>query len=199
MIGRGLVVLGLFCVLTACSAPRNLFVLLPEADGSVGQVTISNAQGQQTLSQPWQATGMDSAEQAPKAPQEVKPEKMEAIFQTALVAQPQPPVHFLLYCGADSTALTAQSKKQIPAILAEIQARNSVDTSVVGHTDSAGSSSYNLNLSRRRAEAVGQLLVSQGVDPDILEISSHGERNPLIPTPDNVSEPRNRRVEVTVR
>ena len=39
----------------------------------------------------------------------------------------------------------------------------------------------------------------QGVDPSTLDISSHGKDNPLVPTGDQVSEPRNRRVEITVR
>jgi len=42
-------------------------------------------------------------------------------------------------------------------------------------------------------------LIAEGVDPSILAIDSHGEDNPLISTGDGVSEPRNRRVEVTVR
>lgn len=42
-------------------------------------------------------------------------------------------------------------------------------------------------------------LAAGGGGPGALEITSHGEANPLVPTGDNVSEPRNRRVEVTVR
>ena len=74
-----------------------------------------------------------------------------------------------------------------------------MDTSVVGHTDTAGSKEYNYRLSRRRAEAIARLLVAGGVAPDLLEITSHGKDNPVVPTGDNVSEPRNRRVEVTIR
>jgi outer membrane protein OmpA-like peptidoglycan-associated protein len=43
------------------------------------------------------------------------------------------------------------------------------------------------------------MLTSRGADPDVLEIKSHGEEDLLVPTADGVSEPRNRRVEVTVR
>jgi outer membrane protein OmpA-like peptidoglycan-associated protein len=46
---------------------------------------------------------------------------------------------------------------------------------------------------------VGALLAAERIDPGSLEITSHGEANLLVPTADNVSEPRNRRVEVTVR
>ena len=43
------------------------------------------------------------------------------------------------------------------------------------------------------------LLVAAGLDAALVEVASHGESNPLVPTPDNTAEARNRRVEVTVR
>ncbi len=185
--------------LTACSTPRNVFVLLPEEDGSVGKITVSNAQGTQSLSKPWQATGMNSAKQAPIKPQQMDPTTVKAIFKDALAAQPLPPERFILYFKADSTDLTQDSQKLIPEVLQTIHERQSTDTSVIGHTDTSGAASYNLQLSRQRAEIIGRILSARGVAPDILEISSHGEGNPLVPTGDNVFEPRNRRVEITVR
>jgi outer membrane protein OmpA-like peptidoglycan-associated protein len=50
-----------------------------------------------------------------------------------------------------------------------------------------------------RAEAMRMILENLGVAKDIIQVSSHGEGNPLVPTEDEVSEPRNRRVEVLVR
>jgi outer membrane protein OmpA-like peptidoglycan-associated protein len=46
---------------------------------------------------------------------------------------------------------------------------------------------------------VAALLTAEGLNPSIFEIASHGKDNPLVPTGDQVPEPRNRRVEVTVR
>ena len=43
------------------------------------------------------------------------------------------------------------------------------------------------------------LLVSRGASGEILQVTSHGEKNLLVSTPDETEEPRNRRVEVTVR
>ncbi len=95
--------------------------------------------------------------------------------------------------------MTPASRSDFPAIVAAVREYASVDTSVVGHSDTAGDARTNLELSLRRALAVGALLAAEGIDPGALEITSHGEANPLVPTGDNVSEPRNRRVEVTVR
>ena len=43
------------------------------------------------------------------------------------------------------------------------------------------------------------ILQGKGIDPSVLDITSHGKDNPLVPTGDQVPEPRNRRVEITVR
>jgi outer membrane protein OmpA-like peptidoglycan-associated protein len=66
------------------------------------------------------------------------------------------------------------------------------------HTDTTGDRGYNYQLSLVRARKVAGLLASQGIDPNILEIESHGEDNLLVKTGDEVGEPRNRRVEITV-
>jgi outer membrane protein OmpA-like peptidoglycan-associated protein len=54
-------------------------------------------------------------------------------------------------------------------------------------------------LGLERVESVKALLVSKGVDPSGIEVASHGEDNPLVETEDEVAEPRNRRIEITVR
>jgi outer membrane protein OmpA-like peptidoglycan-associated protein len=74
-----------------------------------------------------------------------------------------------------------------------------VDISVVGHTDTVGDKRYNYQLSLKRAMTVSALLTAKGVAPSIIDTASHGKDNPLVPTGDQVPEPRNRRVEVTVR
>lgn len=69
---------------------------------------------------------------------------------------------------------------------------------VVGHADRSGPRDYNLALSRRRAENVRDVLVQEGVPEDEITITARGEDDPLVPTPDGVREPRNRRVEIII-
>jgi outer membrane protein OmpA-like peptidoglycan-associated protein len=70
---------------------------------------------------------------------------------------------------------------------------------VIGHTDTTGSRNSNVELGLRRASAVRSLLVQTGISTLQIETRSHGEAELLVKTGDNVSEPRNRRVEITVR
>ncbi|MFZ3482060.1 OmpA family protein [Sphingomonas sp. 3-13AW] len=68
---------------------------------------------------------------------------------------------------------------------------------VSGHGDTTGSSPYNLQLGQRRAEAVKAYLVAKGIAPNFVSTNTDGEEDPLIPTPDEVKEQRNRRVEIS--
>ncbi|WP_296677984.1 OmpA family protein [Novosphingobium sp.] len=70
---------------------------------------------------------------------------------------------------------------------------------VTGHTDRSGSDAYNNGLSVHRAQAVSQMLGSQGADPGALMVSGQGESSPKVPTADGERNPQNRRVEITVQ
>jgi outer membrane protein OmpA-like peptidoglycan-associated protein len=68
---------------------------------------------------------------------------------------------------------------------------------IEGHTDSVGDATYNMRLSERRAASVrGYLMMKHGVTAARLEAVGLGETRLLVPTPDNVDEPRNRRVQI---
>jgi outer membrane protein OmpA-like peptidoglycan-associated protein len=178
---------------------RGTFVLLPDPSGQVGEITVTRGGNRQVVDQAWHAVEVAEDAAAPSAPAAVTPEQLEASFGPVFTSTPTAPAHYLLHFQSDSSELTAASAALLPEIAAEIAARRSVDTSVVGHTDTSGSKDYNYTLSLERARAVAKLFIGRGVDPQILEINSHGEENLLIPTADEVAEPRNRRVEITVR
>ncbi|MGX9963596.1 OmpA family protein [Roseomonas sp. F4] len=68
---------------------------------------------------------------------------------------------------------------------------------VEGHTDAEGDAAMNQALSERRAEAVRDFLVQRhGLDPRRVDVVGLGEQQLLVPTPDGMAEPRNRRVQV---
>ncbi len=186
-------------VLASCT-PTNLFVLLEDDDGKVGALQVENDAGSQTLNQAGQATGLDRADQEPVDPFVLEEDEIRDVFGEALDAQPEPPVTFLLYFRTGTADLTAESQALIPEILRTLSNRVSPPrVAVIGHTDTLGAASVNAALSLDRARTVRDLLVREAVDAALVEVTSHGETNPVVPTADNVSEPRNRRVEVTIR
>ncbi len=183
----------------APAPPAALVVLLQEPDGSVGRIDVQTDQGTQPLSAAAQATTVATAGAPPSAPVTLHDQEIADTFGPTLAALPSPPARFTLYFLVDSVELTPESQRLIPQISAVIRDRRSVDTSLVGHTDTVASKAYNDLLAQRRAEAVAKLLEAEGIPPGILETTSRGKDDPVVPTDDNVAEPRNRRVEVTVR
>ena len=70
---------------------------------------------------------------------------------------------------------------------------------VIGHTDTVGSTDANDKLSQKRAAAVREILVAAGVPAQKIETAGRGERELLVKSDDEVAEPKNRRVEISVR
>ena len=81
----------------------------------------------------------------------------------------------------------------------ECKARAGGEILVVGHTDRVGSVESNDKLSLQRANAIAALLRSAGLPAELVTAVGRGERQPLVPTPDEVAEPRNRRAEIIIR
>jgi outer membrane protein OmpA-like peptidoglycan-associated protein len=80
-----------------------------------------------------------------------------------------------------------------------VKAWKAPEVTVIGHTDTTGSTASNYQLGLERAQSVRGLLLKAGLDASLVEAESHGEADLLRSTPDNTDEPRNRRVEITIR
>lgn len=186
--------LPLLALLTACAGPGSYAVLLPSPDGSVGQITVTGANGSQVLSQASSGAALDGS----TAPFAVSPAKLQRDFGAAMAARPPLPEHFLLYFGQGSE-LTPASKVLLAQVLERAKARSALDISVIGHTDTQGAANTNEALALERANTIAAELRQLGLPDVVLSVESHGERNLLVPTADEVAEPRNRRVEITLR
>jgi outer membrane protein OmpA-like peptidoglycan-associated protein len=186
-------------LLAGCGTPRNYVVLLEQPDGGSSAVTLTNAGGRTTIGRPGEAVGVDGAASAPGEPFRPSAEELRQTFGAALAAQPQPPFTFVLYFNLDTAELTAESRRRLREILEQVRRRPAPEAVVVGHTDNLGPPEYNYELGLKRAALVRDQLVAIGVDPAVIEVTSHGANNPLLRNRPNAGQPSNRRVEVTVR
>lgn len=177
-------------------APVDSVILLPEKDGRNTAVTVAQGQRQMVIDQPYAGarTGPAGPEAFTSSAAEV-----QSRFAAALAAQPPRPTSFILYFVEGRDVLTEESRAVVERIFADIAARPAPDVAVIGHTDSVGAQAANDSLSLQRAETIRRELVQRGVPADNIKASGRGERELLVPTADNVAEPRNRRVEITVR
>lgn len=174
--------------------PTSYLVLLENADGSTGKVIVNGPKGVTVLDKAGLGAELDGSSTTPFV---VSSDKLTKDFGAAIAAKSVPPKTFLLYFEAGGARLTSESAALIPNILAELGQRPAPDLSVIGHTDTAGDATANEALGLARAQQMSQLL-NAGKSLTI-EVTSHGERNLLVQTPDNTAEPKNRRVEVTIR
>ncbi|MFA6412841.1 MAG: OmpA family protein [Syntrophales bacterium] len=188
-----------FLLLISGCASTTQVVLLPDPDGKVGTLEVSNVKGTQTLNQAWQATVSASMDRIPSEPKLLEEEKVRQVFREALEAEPIPPVSFIIYFRTDRSALSTESLTLLTKVMDAILSRKSTDIIISGHTDAVGAIDYNHRLSLRRAKAVADILIARGIDRQNIQVTYHGKGNPLVPTPDGRPEPRNRRVEITVR
>ena len=194
---RPLALLCLIVLLSGC-ATRDYVVLVENPNGELGEVVITDSREQTTLNRLRQGAPLGAASQGMK-PFQVSQARISRDFSTALAAMPARPQQFLVYFETGDAELTAASKLAVGEVLEAIRTRGPSAVSVIGHTDTLGGARRNEQLGLIRAKKVAALLRSYQPDVIDIRVSSHGERNLLIPTPNWVSEPRNRRVEISVR
>lgn len=187
----------LLVTLAGCATTDRVILLPDDNTGKVGKINVVGRDGDELL--------LDSAYgEARTGTGKVRSDTLDSDavrkeFGKELAALPPRPKSFLLYFITDSDELTPESRALLPAILDEVGKRPAPEVVVTGHTDRVGSVEHNDKLSLARAEAVRDQLAALGIDKAHILVAGRGEREPLVPTDDDVAEPKNRRVEIEVR
>ena len=174
-------------LLGACAT--DTVVLLPREDGSTGAIAASRNGAEVVLNQPYASARAGSSDRA----------SVEREFGDALTAMPVAPASYTIYFDSGSDAFNEAATATVAALLDDLRARPAPEVTVIGHTDRVGSDGDNDALSLQRARSVREQLVAMGLDPAHVDAAGRGSREPLVPTEAGVDEPRNRRVEVSVR
>ena len=116
---------------------------------------------------------------------------------------PAPPVpqatSFMVFFDWDRSNLSQQALTTIQQAANAFKTKGSARITATGHTDTSGPENYNMALSLRRANAVKDALVQNGVPATAIAVVGRGEQGLLVPTPDGVREPQNRRVEIVLQ
>ena len=179
-------------------AKPDLVVLLPDpGKNTVGRAAVSNDKGSVDLS----AAGAAVIVSPGVAPRAVPLESgdVQRKFADALASLPPAPQHFVLYFRFDSEELTDESRRLVQDVLSIVKQRPDPEVVAIGHPDTTGTPTNTVELGLRRANAVRTILIDAGLSAASIAVRSHGEGALLVHTADGVFEPRNRRVEITVR
>lgn len=106
--------------------------------------------------------------------------------------------NYLVFFDFNKADVTPEAQKIITQAAGAAKQGNAARVSLTGHADRSGSDKYNQALSLKRANAVKDSLVKQGIPADQIAVVGKGESDPLVATPDGVREPQNRRVEIVL-
>ncbi len=126
-------------------------------------------------------------------------------FGAPTVAPPPPaapavaPPSFMVFFDWDRSNLSQQALATIQQAANAFKTKGNARITATGHTDTSGPEAYNMALSLRRANAVKDALVRDGVPATAITVMGVGEKGLLVPTADGVREPQNRRVEIVIQ
>jgi outer membrane protein OmpA-like peptidoglycan-associated protein len=124
-------------------------------------------------------------------------------FAPPVASAPPPPPStappsFMVFFDWDSARLSEASLNVVRQASTAFKSKGSARIRATGHTDTSGPESYNMALSLRRANAVKDALVRDGVPAAAITVIGRGEAGLLVQTADGVREPQNRRVEIVI-
>jgi outer membrane protein OmpA-like peptidoglycan-associated protein len=133
---------------------------------------------------------------APAAVAAPAPAPAPAAPPPAPKAAPVPaPKAYLVFFDWDKADITSEANAIIQRAAENAKSGGVTRIELTGHADRSGTDKYNMGLSMRRANAVKEVLVRQGLAGASINVVGKGETTPLVPTPD---EPQNRRVEIVL-
>ena len=98
----------------------------------------------------------------------------------------------------DDASLNPSFRPTLDKLAATMNEYNQNTVTIAGHTDSVGNPSYNMNLSRDRANSVRNYLVSRGVASNRINVVAYGQTRPIADNNSDYGRQQNRRVELTV-
>jgi outer membrane protein OmpA-like peptidoglycan-associated protein len=104
-----------------------------------------------------------------------------------------------IYFATDSAEITPESEKRLERCWSAIQTSPYKKIVIEGHTDSTHTQEYNLELSRRRALAVAEWLIEQGLDANQVETRAYGESRPVADNKTEAGRALNRRVDILLQ
>jgi outer membrane protein OmpA-like peptidoglycan-associated protein len=135
--------------------------------------------------------------------------EIKNLYGTLFKAMPKKPKSYILYFKPNSKILTKESKITLQKALRTIEEYSPCVVDIIGHTDTVGSNDINVKVSLKRAEYVKSLIIKTKftynqmkdtrIETLILNTKGYGEEDLLIKTADNVSEAKNRNVEIFIK
>jgi len=174
-------------------------VVLVDNNKAHNAIVVKTKAGSVVIDKANEFVNLTSKEKKPSKTRKMSQKEINTKFKDAIKALPPKPAHVYLYFKKGTSELTNESLNKLPLIYELIKERAPCDVNIIGHTDTVGSQATNLKLSFKRAQEIKRWILSRNADLNNLSVESYGEKDLLIPTKDEVSEPKNRTVEIFIK
>ena len=126
-------------------------------------------------------------------------QQQQSVVAASSPQPPQPSRNFMLFFGNDRAKLTPDGEAVVREAAAAAKANPDAKVTVAGHADTIGNGAYNVARAQKRAEAVRDERVRDGLNQASIAVVGRGEDALLVSTRDGVHAPKNRRVEIIVQ
>lgn len=189
-----IVVLMITFLLSGCTN-KVAVILLPQVDGTVGKVFVSEDDKTTVLNQAWQKVNTKNNGKT----EILSKEQVESQYEILLEGMPEELETHLFYFQLGSSNMTNVSTNMLKQITQDIKSKTFLQIDVIGYSDRSGKESNNKVLSLKRAKKVAEYLKKEGINSDIIKVDYYGETNLIVPTADGVANKYNRRVELTIK
>ncbi len=103
-----------------------------------------------------------------------------------------------VFFDTDKADLKPESRSELMKVVTLMQQNPELKIELSGHTDDRASEEYNLQLSKRRAEAVKNFLIEHGIDVKRIVAKGYGETRPRVPNTSEENRALNRRTELKI-
>jgi outer membrane protein OmpA-like peptidoglycan-associated protein len=183
--------------LSGCQSATTL-ILMPDESGKVGAITVKTPGDVRLINKAYNSVTTKEGTSGLSETLAFSEAQVIQEYAALLKAQPAKPSSIILYFISGSTNLAKESLAIIPQVIDQIKAQMPTEISLIGHTDTTGTDNINDKLSLERAKTVEKILKDNIPTLNIVSMQSFGSKDLLIPTPPNVDEPRNRRVEILI-
>jgi len=180
--------------LSGCSGTT--LILLPDESGKVGAITVKTQDDLRVIDKAYHSVIAKEGSSRLSETQAMSEAQVNEEYAGLLKAQPAKPSSFILYFVSGSSDLVKESQAIIPKVIDQIKAQMPTEISIIGHTDTTGSDNSNDKLSLKRARAIEKILKDSVPSLHGVDVFFFGSKDLLVPTPPNIDEPRNRRVEI---
>ncbi len=190
--------IGMF-IASAIHNPSKTIIVLSDNQKDHNAIVVQTDAGKRVIDKPGEYVALVKKDKKPSKIMKMSKEEIKKRFENVIKALPPKPVHIYLYFKNGTSKLTESSLEKLPDVYRLIKERMPCEVDIIGHTDTKGSQKLNMRLSLKRAKGIKRLILSQKPDLKNLRVEGYGESDLVVPTKDNVSEPKNRCVEIFIR